>query len=131
MRNRAVLEVQVFAPAQLDHAHQVLAGLAADLAALQRQLADFRRQAVVAADHALEQARMRQVVDAAVGAVAGAAAEQQRQVLRRAGFQEALFQRQDQLHRYAVAAEAGAAQGVAAMQDRDRASAADTTFLLI
>ena len=74
--------------------------------ALERQAADLRDQAPVAADHALEQAVVAERVEAAVLAVSLPGREQQREVARLAGFKEALFERDQQRIRHADADEA-------------------------
>ncbi len=73
----------------------------------------------MAADHALEQPGMAEPVQAAVLHVALAAGEHQRQVARRAGFEKALLQRDEQLVRRAVAAVAGRRDDVAIVNDGD------------
>ena len=86
-----------------DHALRQVVGL--DLA-LEREAADLRDQAPMAADHALEQAVVAERVEAAVLAVPLPGGEQQREVARLAGFEEALFERDQKRIRHADADEA-------------------------
>ena len=99
-----------------DHALRQVVGL--DLA-LEREAADLRDQAPMAADDALEQAVMAERVEAAVLAVPLPGREQQREVARLAGFEETLFERDQERIRHADADEARGAERVAVLDDGD------------
>ena len=89
------------------------------------ELADLGHQTVMAADHATEHTLVRQMVGAPFDAVTRPAAEEQREILWRAGFEKSLFQCEYQFHRHAVTAETGTAQRIAIANDGDRLGGGD------
>ena len=112
-----------------DHALRQVVGL--DLV-VHRQLLQLRHQAPVAADDALDQALVAEVVEAALLAVALAGGVDQRQVARRPRRrrrQEALLQRHGDVLGEADADEAAGGDGVAVADQRHRLGGADDLAL--
>ena len=79
----------------------------------------------MSADQALDQAGMRQAIEAAIGAIPRRRGEHQREIPRLSGLDEAPFQRLDDFVGRSDADEAGRGHGVAGTDDGNRLGGVD------
>src|SRR5688500_17517682 len=84
------------------------------------ELADLGRKAVVAADHALQKAFMREQVESLVFGVALPRRVDQRKALGAASLEKSPLQGDQKLLRHSVAAVAGGREHITVTQDRHR-----------
>ena len=98
-------------------------------AIVHRERAELGHQAPVTADHALDQAVVRESIQPLVLAVAGSGGEDERQIPGRTRSDEARLERVDQLVRRAAADEAGRSDGVAVANDRNGVGRGDDLVL--
>ena len=92
---------------------------------IDRHAGELRHQAEMSADQALDQARMRQAVEAAIGAIPRGCGKHQRKIPGLTGLDEAPLQRLDDFVGRSHADEAGRGHGVAGTNDGNRLGGID------